>query len=322
MPGTTKLKSNELGRHLGQQGPRQSAKPQADSEKCATGNLNIQQLNISGLQYKKDELLKTLQEHKIHIALLQETILPKQAINITGYTQHKCECKKCQGIMTLVHNDIQAEVQIIHNIEEKSTDTQKILCWFNDIKYTIFNIYCPPTSTKELNFQDTTFQKTIVAGDFNAHSPLWGYKSLNKRGKEIEDLCNTSNLILKQNSKTDPTLLHRASGATSRPDLTMVSADISERCTCRVLEDIGSDHKPILITIQVHQKNKEKRKSLWNYKKADWSAYATLTDNLFENINMTDTTENIYTTITKNILEVARATIPNEDGIEVFGIWL
>ena len=84
MPGSHKL-TNELGCRLGEKGPRSGVLTPAPCEKYAKEELNILQLNINGLQNKKIELVKLLQDKEVHIALLQETILPKK-ITIPGYT--------------------------------------------------------------------------------------------------------------------------------------------------------------------------------------------------------------------------------------------
>ena len=115
-------KPYELGRRLGQQGPRQTVGNQAAlCEKLATGKkkqinnipqpcptrkpnrskdkrstnvktrhksqLNILQLNICGLKNKKLELSKLMNEYQIHIALLQETLHKKIDTHIAGYTR-------------------------------------------------------------------------------------------------------------------------------------------------------------------------------------------------------------------------------------------
>ena len=76
MPGSHKL-TNELGCRLGEKGPRSGVLSPAPCEKYAKEELNILQLNSNGLQNKKIELIKLLQDQEVHIALLQETILPK-----------------------------------------------------------------------------------------------------------------------------------------------------------------------------------------------------------------------------------------------------
>ena len=80
-------------------------------DKYAKGTLNILQLNVQGLQRKTTEVKEMLDTYEIHVALLQETILPsKEEVNVSGYTKFKCKCKKCQGIMTLIRNDVEATV--------------------------------------------------------------------------------------------------------------------------------------------------------------------------------------------------------------------
>ena len=97
MPGSHKL-TNELGCRLGEKGPRSGVLSPAPCEKYAKEELNILQLNINGLQNKKIELVKLLQDQEVYIALLQETILPKKKkkteITIPGYTKEPCTCKK------------------------------------------------------------------------------------------------------------------------------------------------------------------------------------------------------------------------------------
>ena len=77
MPGSHKL-TNKLGCRLGEKGPCSGVLSPAACEKYAKEELNILQLNINGLQNKKIELVKLLQDKEVHFALLQETILPKK----------------------------------------------------------------------------------------------------------------------------------------------------------------------------------------------------------------------------------------------------
>ena len=100
----------ELGCPLGYQGPRRDSS--APREKCTRmSQLNVLQINIEGLQHKTTELFKMLHDNDVHIVILQETILPRNEVSTPGYTPTKCECTNCRGIMTLVRNDVQAEVQ-------------------------------------------------------------------------------------------------------------------------------------------------------------------------------------------------------------------
>ena len=75
--GTHKI-TNELGCRLGEKRPRSGVLSPAPCKKYDKEELNILQLNFIRLQNKKIELVKLLQGQEVHIALLQETILPKK----------------------------------------------------------------------------------------------------------------------------------------------------------------------------------------------------------------------------------------------------
>ena len=138
--------------------------------------------------------------------------------------------------------------------------------------------------------------------------PLLGYDDWNSKGKEIDKLCLSSNLILQQNSESEPTLLHKRHNTTSRPDLTFVSADIQERTSVRVLGDIGSDHKPTKIVIENCGKADTKRKTFLNFRKANWKDFNT---NLDHDMSLIDTNgsdlDNISNSIVSAILKARQS---------------
>ncbi|GFR87740.1 hypothetical protein ElyMa_000754100 [Elysia marginata] len=58
-----------------------------------------------------------------------------------------------------------------------------------------------------------------------------------------------------------PTLLHRANNTLSRPDLTILSSDLRHKHNIQALDDIGSDHLPILTTLRQPCSRKFERKT-------------------------------------------------------------
>ena len=75
-------------------------------------------------------------------------------------------------------------------------------------KFTVLNVCSPPGSVCNITeLQETMYRNTIVAGDFNGHSPLWGCQDTNATGKYIEELNETTNLLIQQDSNTTLTLL-------------------------------------------------------------------------------------------------------------------
>ena len=142
-------------------------------------------------------------------------------------------------------------------------------------------------ATYQTCMKHTIIKKTILAGDFNGHSPRWGYPNHNKTGKFLEELSETTNLSILQDTESAPTLLHRAHLTLSRPDLTICSSDLIDSCCTEVLGDIGSDHRPILTTIKTPYKAYFKRKTRWNFAKADWKLFQESSDNV---LSKTDNT--------------------------------
>ena len=326
----------ELGCLLGDKGPRQDPRKSqsgGSGEKSTTVTkvrnksnkdyINILQWNAEGLgQGKALELNKLLKEKKIHVALIQETKLrSKLPPSFSGYEPYKCECTNtCQGILTLVRTDIQAEVFKVKTND--ANDIHLIKMWHNGQKFTLYNIYSPPNATLDAKLQDSNFRKTILAGDTNGHSPQWGYTDRNPTGKYIEEITNSTNLILLQDKNSKETLFHRPSGKTFRPDHTLVSADIRDQCLLEVMDDFGSDHLPILITVQVKREGgHHKREPRWNYTKADWQEFRKKSDALLGDFNCNKDIDSQLTDFSKAILDAAADTIPRGNRKKFTLIW-
>ena len=314
----------ELGRRL-VTGPRVTvSQSQAVRDKSSTGTennkqshkntkihtLNIIQLNVCGISNKKTEISKMLQETHTHILVLQESLHHNCDPRLPGYTHYCCNCNNCRGVTTYLRNDVQGDVEHVSNCNP--TDAQRITVWFEGCKYTIYNIYNPPTNNlNTTHIQPTERTKTLLLGDFNGHSPQWGYQNYNHTGRAIEELSESTNLCVLQNPQTPPTLLHRAHNTLSRPDLTIISGDLIQKTTIKVLEDVGSDHKPILTQIAKGHRQTFERKPRWNFKKAKWEIFRTTLDEKLENSKTDETSaEELSQTLTTAILEAASAAIP------------
>ena len=239
---------------------------------------------------------------------MQETLHSSCDINITGYTAYPCTCQGCRGIITYIRNDVKGQVEILN---WQPTDAHKVTVWYGNNKLTIYNIYCPPSSTLNFLEQCTNFKKTVIAGDLNGHSPLWGYADRDNTGKKIEELCQSSNLILLQNEQSTKTLLHRRHGTLHRPDLTLVSADIENHCSEEVLECISSDHRPVLTKINIVKRTHRKRKTRWNFKKANWDLFKKTAEDTIETDNLDNKSiDALNEELTSVILDAAKKSIP------------
>jgi len=91
-----------------------------------------------------------------------------------------------------------------------------------------------------------------MIGDFNAHFPKWGYKDTNAAWKEMEDLLNTSIMELIYNDTYPCTYeYHHFTGAQTTSDLLLVSSDISANTNRIILDDLGSENKPVIAKISL-----------------------------------------------------------------------
>ncbi|GFV41368.1 RNA-directed DNA polymerase from mobile element jockey [Trichonephila clavipes] len=61
-------------------------------------------------------------------------------------------------------------------------------------------------------------------------------------------------------------------------DVSIVSSDIFPFCKWTVLQDIGSDHLPILVELKWKQMTQLVKKNFWNFKKANWEKYRDTVD--------------------------------------------
>ena len=67
-------------------------------------------------------------------------------------------------------------------------------------------------------------------------------------GEEVFDWVVSSDLIPLSDPDT-PTLLHRFTGSRSSPDISFVSSSLALSCSWEVLQDLGSNHLPILLSV-------------------------------------------------------------------------
>ena len=86
----------------------------------------------------------------------------------------------------------------------------------------------------------------FILGDFNCHHPTWDSRCASyPLGEEVFDSVMSSDL-LPLNDPDTPTLLHRSTGSRSSPGISFAASSIALSCSWEVLQDLGSDHLPIL----------------------------------------------------------------------------
>lgn len=122
----------------------------------------------------------------------------------------------------------------------------------------------------------------------------------------------TNRLVLLNKPNDPPTFYSRVWHTTSSPDLAIATDDIQKITQREVSAQLGgSDHRPVIITVQKQITREGKLPPSWNYKKADWDLYKTLTDSNTSSINVSnldvDTAASMFT---EAVLSAAQKSIP------------
>mgnify|MGYP002280283827 FL=1 len=141
---------------------------------------------------KKLELQVFLKERNIDACCIQERHLnSSHRFSIRGYETIRRDRK--DRILTLVKNTHAAAE--VYTSEDEDTEVLYIKLLLDKNALTIYNLYSSPNKQLRPVFQPDP-DRWIIMGDFNSHSPIWGYDDLNHKGDELEDWIITHNMVL------------------------------------------------------------------------------------------------------------------------------
>lgn len=215
--------------------------------------LRIWQWNCRGYKHKQGTLQQyiTSIDQPPDIITLQET---NALARLPGYTTHTTH--EGRDVCTLIRKDIVAIQHTLPASEHDHIFTELIPpktskghnCF-------ILNIYCRPKNRHSklatLLHQATKkagASRLLIAGDFNAAHPAWGYPYYNKRGKELMECIDNETLTL----LIDPAKPTRVGNSVSRdtcPDLTLAK-NAPHTSWMNLEENFSSDHMLVQTEIQ------------------------------------------------------------------------
>ena len=250
-------------------------------------HLRISQWNAEGIRNKKMELQNFLKTNNIDICCIQESHLNSMhRFSVRGYETFRQdrENRPKGGVVTLVKNNYSAvEVQRSGDADTEYITVKLIL---PDRTLTICNLYSPPGKMIQLHDINPTHENFIICGDFNSHSPSWGYQDLDAKGDVVEDWIINNQIVLINMPDDQPTFYSRVWRTTSSPDLSIATDDIHSITSREVCQQLGgSDHRPVILTIQKQVNcNPGKLPPSWNYKKANWDLFMRLSEQYSRNI--------------------------------------
>nr|KAG5705581.1 hypothetical protein BaRGS_034779 [Batillaria attramentaria] len=173
--------------------------------------------------------------------------------------------------------------------------------------------HSPPDKQIQLDSITVDAHSWIATRDFNSHSPSWGYRDLNKKGEDLENWTISNQLILINKPEDPPTYYSRAWRTTSTPDLALATDDLHSIAQREVCDQLGgSDHRPVIITIQRQLEIHPSRlPASWNYKKANWDLFKQEADRRTSSLTLSrqDINKNAKD-FNQAVLEAAQAAIP------------
>ncbi|KAK7096645.1 hypothetical protein V1264_003726 [Littorina saxatilis] len=280
----------------------------------ATGNFTLMHWNAEGVRNKKQDLQQFLKTHSIDICCVQETHLNENhRFTMRGYESFRLDRAGGPkgGVLTLVKNTIPAAE--VYRSNDDSSELLGIKVFTEDKAMTFFNLYSPPTKPLHLQHLQPASEHWLIAGDFNSHSPSWGYAELDRKGEDLEDWMFENNLILLNRPDDPPTYYSRSWRTTSTPDLAIATDDIASIAQREVNQQLGgSDHKPVIIQLQEQVRTtRQKLKPSWNYKKARWNDFERKLDENCRKLDLQDENLNDQAEhFTAAVLKAAKKTIP------------
>ncbi|GFV57532.1 probable RNA-directed DNA polymerase from transposon BS [Trichonephila clavipes] len=217
--------------------------------------LRILQWNAGGFSHeKRTQLMSILISQDIDVFIIVEANLSHDSLKLHTFGPY---CTKilpksrriASGILVGVRKGLILDFHEISNLSSHNgAEMIKLDVWKRKRHFKVYGCYSPPGNTK-LDFSLLTFtSKTILCGDFNAHSKRWNYSDLNSTGKVMEDLLIADQMELLYDDSDIPTYLHYNGNGTN-PDLTLASADIADDVEREVICDPGSGHRMIITGI-------------------------------------------------------------------------
>ena len=193
------------------------------------------------------------------IVMIQETKLRSKPDYGQDYTSYFTPTKEAgnakRGLLTIVRKEIPS-CEVPTPATTTSVETQAIRIEVGHKKYTLVNIYVPCDSmrspdawTNLINPLLKMGPRVIISGDFNARSSSWGDSGHNVNGRSLEAaLSSIEGTIV--NNEGPTRVAERPGDIDSCVDLTISSSSALMDFSWKLLPLMGSDHRPVLVTIR------------------------------------------------------------------------
>ena len=267
-------------------------------------SLRVLQWNAGGLRARSTELLHFLSSYPVDLICIQEPNLnSSSSFRIPGFSALRSDRTHSRsnilspdathasgGVVIFIRQDLsfsELSTSSLSSLDPHSDYVGVNISLNNSSSVSFLNVYAPaipssPTDGRTDSFSPfiiPSYRNLFILGDLNCHHPLWGSKGTSDPcGKEVLDWVISSDLLLLNHPDT-PTLLHRSSGSRSSPDISFAPSTLAFSCSWEVLQELGSDHLPILLSVPLSPVFRpNERPPSFNFQKARWDGFASYFD--------------------------------------------
>ena len=266
-------------------------------------SLRVLQWNAGGLRARSTEVLHFLSSLPVDFICIQESNLnSSSSFRILGFSALRSDRTHSRsGILSSDTTHASGGVVIFvrqgPSFSELSTTSLSSLDPYSDyVGINIFlnnssslsflNVHAPLFAPPQRMAEPIPFlppssllQISLHSWGLQSPSPLWDSRGTSDpRGEEAFDWVTSSDLLPLNNPDT-PTLLHRSSGSRSSPDISFAPSSLALSCSWKVLQDLGSDHLPILLSIPLSPVFRPNEgPPSFNFQKARWDGFASYID--------------------------------------------
>lgn len=235
-------------------------------------SLRIMHWNANGIRNKISELKNILSQLKVDIILINETKLKSSTkFYVSGY---RCIRKERDndgnggGVAILIKDDINFS-QVLLNLESFEAVAIKLS---NNL--IIASVYNPPRVKIIKNYLkklDKTGKKLLIYGDFNAKNSYWRCKSNNANGKVLLDfsISKMYDFLIPDGFTLYP---YNKKHAPSTVDIGL-SKNLTFKTDIDILDDLDSDHRPIIINLTGSSTIDCRFYTTPNYRLANWKLF-------------------------------------------------
>lgn len=253
--------------------------------------------NVSTLKGKIPELQLLIEEKRPHIICLQETRMSSE-LRINGYTEavsksRTNECKAGRGSKILVKSNL--TFSLVKTMQCEFSELVGVAIILPKQKpVNIIGVYLSPqinsqSREKRIEVLENTLSylqsdnPTFLVGDFNARLDIPQHLRTNPLGEELSELENIG--LISVHASPAFTRYDPAGRDPSILDFTICNPKFSEMVRdTMVLEDIGSDHRPVITDIGVGKlAMTTKVTPKPNLDQADWLKYHEIAEALMVN---------------------------------------